>query len=300
MRLHDSEDFDERRRGQLGGEDHPPHRRARLDEDHPRFSRRARLDDEPEPVRGGRFTEGERVRLAKLRDDAYIENQLPDGADRWSTWDDGDPGPDPRPGWLITETAAVDPNSDRSRPARRPTSTWCAGRCPAPTGPAAGGQAVPQQRPPDVPPGRRLPGGPAVRESREMRAMATRTTFGRNLIAEQWAVAEFAALSRLWTVGAPVPYPVQRTGTELLLEFLGDADGAAAPRLAQLRPGRRRAAGALVPAGGRAAADGVAGPGPRRPVGVQPAGPRRAAGADRPAPGGRRGGQPARDRVPRA
>jgi len=33
-----------------------------------------------------------------------------------------------------------------------------------------------------------------------------------------------------------VPYPVQLAGTELLLEFVGSTDGAAAPRLAQLRP----------------------------------------------------------------
>lgn len=79
--------------------------------------------------------------------------------------------------------------------------------------------------------------GRRMRRSREMRAIEGRTAFGRNLIAEQWSVAEFAALSRLWTVGAPVPYPVQRNGTELLLEFIGDADGTAAPRLAQLRPG---------------------------------------------------------------
>jgi len=78
--------------------------------------------------------------------------------------------------------------------------------------------------------------GRRMRRSREMRAIATRTAFGRNLIAEQWAVAEFAALGRLWEAGAPVPYPVQRDGTELLLEFIGDADGTAAPRLAQLRP----------------------------------------------------------------
>ncbi len=31
-----------------------------------------------------------------------------------------------------------------------------------------------------------------MRRSRETRAMANRTTFGRNLIAEQWAAAEFA------------------------------------------------------------------------------------------------------------
>jgi RIO kinase 1 len=32
-----------------------------------------------------------------------------------------------------------------------------------------------------------------------------------------------------------VPYPVQLLGTELLLEFVGEPDGAAAPRLAQVR-----------------------------------------------------------------
>jgi RIO kinase 1 len=78
--------------------------------------------------------------------------------------------------------------------------------------------------------------GRRMRRSREMRAIANRTSFGRNLIAEQWAVAEFTALSRLWTIGAPVPYPVQREGTELLMEYLGTSDGDAAPRLAQQRP----------------------------------------------------------------
>lgn len=76
-----------------------------------------------------------------------------------------------------------------------------------------------------------------MRRSREMRAMRHRTSFGRNLLAEQWAVAEFAALSTLWSSGAPVPYPVQRNGTELLLEFIGESDGTGAPRLDQLRPG---------------------------------------------------------------
>ncbi len=84
--------------------------------------------------------------------------------------------------------------------------------------------------------------GRRVRRSRENRAMAGRTAFGRQMIAEQWASAEFAALSRLWQIGVElgsiaVPYPVQLLGTELLLEFIGDAEeGLAAPRLAQLRP----------------------------------------------------------------
>ncbi len=78
--------------------------------------------------------------------------------------------------------------------------------------------------------------GRRVRRSRETRAMANRTGFGRDLLAGQWASAEFAALARLWRSGVAVPYPVQVHGTELLLEFLGTDDGAAAPRLAQLRP----------------------------------------------------------------
>src|SRR5690348_12927225 len=53
----------------------------------------------------------------------------------------------------------------------------------------------------------------------------------------QWAAAEFAALSRLWQAGAPVPYPVQLAGTEVMLEFIGTEGGVAAPRLAQHRAG---------------------------------------------------------------
>jgi RIO kinase 1 len=78
--------------------------------------------------------------------------------------------------------------------------------------------------------------GRRVKKSRETRALANRTAFGRNLLAEQWSIAEFAALTRLWSLGAPVPYPAQLNGTELLLEFLDDGNGGAAPRLAQLRP----------------------------------------------------------------
>ena len=78
--------------------------------------------------------------------------------------------------------------------------------------------------------------GRRMRKSREARAVETRTAFGRELIAGQWAHAEFAVLSRLWSAGAAVPYPVQLLGTELMMEFIGDADGVAAPRLAQHRP----------------------------------------------------------------
>jgi RIO kinase 1 len=78
--------------------------------------------------------------------------------------------------------------------------------------------------------------GRRVRQTRVNRAMAARTSFGREAIAGQWAVAEFTALCRLYERGVPVPYPVQILGTEVLLEFIGSPDGSsAAPRLAQLR-----------------------------------------------------------------
>ncbi|HEV2640561.1 MAG TPA: RIO1 family regulatory kinase/ATPase [Actinocrinis sp.] len=78
--------------------------------------------------------------------------------------------------------------------------------------------------------------GRRAKESRLERAVEKRTGFGLKVIGEQWATAEFDALCRLWAAGVPVPYPVQRLGTDLLIEFLGEQDGGAAPRLAQLRP----------------------------------------------------------------
>jgi RIO kinase 1 len=84
--------------------------------------------------------------------------------------------------------------------------------------------------------------GRKEKKSRERRAMATRTSFGKQLIAGRWAAAEFEMLARLWSAGAAVPYPVQLLGTEVLMEFVGAPDGTAAPRLAQIRPAPEDAA----------------------------------------------------------
>src|SRR5947199_8863453 len=163
---------------------------------------------------------------------------LPEG-DRWSTWDQSAPterGPRPHPDWLITDLAAVDtelgilktgkeadvfllrrgvPGSDRS-------CLLAAKRYRA-------AEHRMFQRDSEYLEGRR------VRESRVNRAIAARSAAGRAMISTQWASAEFAALSQLCAVGLPVPYPVQILGTELLLEFIGDPDGTAAPRLAEVR-----------------------------------------------------------------
>jgi RIO kinase 1 len=185
----------------------------------------------------GRLTEQARARLAMQREAAIVDDGPPEG-DRWSSWGDADErGPEPFPDWLIPELAAVDfelgtlktgKEADVSvvRRAMPGTELSCL-------------MAAKRYRGNDHRLFHRDAGyleGRRVRASREMRAMRRRSDFGRNLIAQRWAVAEFAALGRLWAAAAPVPYPVQRIGSELLLEFIGEPDGTAAPRLVQLRP----------------------------------------------------------------
>lgn len=79
--------------------------------------------------------------------------------------------------------------------------------------------------------------GKQPREGRTARAIKKKTTTGMAAKAGIWASAEFETLCRLWDAGLPVPYPVQLSGTELLLEYIGDDDGAA-PRLAEFRGSR--------------------------------------------------------------
>lgn len=167
--------------------------------------------------------------------------------DRWSTWDQSTPterGPKPHPEWLVTDLAAVDyelgvlktgKEADvflvrRGVPGTERSCLLAAKRY---------RDATHRQfhRDSGYLEGRR------VRESRVNRAVASRSGFGRMAIAGQWAQAEFDALVRLHQSRVPVPYPVQIVGTEILLEFIGDADGTGAPRLAETRPGPGELAG---------------------------------------------------------
>ncbi|WP_414636443.1 serine protein kinase RIO [Actinophytocola sp.] len=192
---------------------------------------------DPQSTRAGRLTEQERARLAAVRENALAGPPLPPGTDRWSTWGDGEQGPSPRPAWVVTELAAADSELGILKTGKE-ADVFLVQRA-VPDTDRGCLMAAKRYRSNEHRLFHRDAGyleGRRMRRSREMRAMANRTSFGRNLIAEQWAVAEFAALSRLWSVGAPVPYPVQRSGTELLMEYLGDDDGGTAPRLAELRP----------------------------------------------------------------
>lgn len=193
----------------------------------------------PRPGRRGRLTEEQRGRLARVLEDTESDDGPPGGADRWSTWGAAQRGPHPRPDWVVTDLAATDTDLGMLKGGKEADVHLLRRAVP---GGRACLLAAKRYRTPEHRLFHRDSGyleGRRMRRSRETRAMAARSSYGRNLIAEQWAVAEFAALARLWSAGLPVPYPVQRDGTELLLEFVGSEDGTAAPRLAQLRPGPR-------------------------------------------------------------
>jgi RIO kinase 1 len=164
---------------------------------------------------------------------------LPEG-DRWSTWDQStasEHGPQPWPGWLVTDLAAVDTELGILKTGKE-ADVFLLRRGVPGTGRSCllaakryrSAEHKMFHRDSAYLEGRR------VQESRATRAMASRTSAGREMIAQQWAIAEFAALSQMHVAGVPVPYPVQVLGTELLLEFIGDPDGTAAPRLAETRP----------------------------------------------------------------
>ena len=160
----------------------------------------------------------------------------PDG-DRWSTWDGSTHGPGPRPAWVVTALGAVDADLGVLKTGKEAdvhvVRRWVPGD---PTHDVL--LAAKRFRNSKHRMFHRDAGyleGRRVRRSRENRAMAKRTDFGKEMISGRWAFAEFETLATLWTEGLPVPYPVQFDGTEILMEFIG-ADGHAAPRLADTRP----------------------------------------------------------------
>ncbi|KQV87467.1 PA4780 family RIO1-like protein kinase [Pelomonas sp. Root1237] len=73
-----------------------------------------------------------------------------------------------------------------------------------------------------------------VRNSRQARAMAKRTTFGRQQQEAAWQSAEVDALYRLAAAGVRVPRPDNFHDGVLLMELVADEFGDAAPRLNDL------------------------------------------------------------------
>ncbi|WP_200626014.1 PA4780 family RIO1-like protein kinase [Pseudomonas sp. LAM2023] len=73
--------------------------------------------------------------------------------------------------------------------------------------------------------------GRKVRNSRQARAMAKGSKYGRKEAEDAWQNAEVAALFRLAAAGVRVPRPYDFQDGVLLMELVTDADGDAAPRL---------------------------------------------------------------------
>ncbi|WP_048438942.1 PA4780 family RIO1-like protein kinase [Caenimonas sp. SL110] len=73
-----------------------------------------------------------------------------------------------------------------------------------------------------------------VRNSRQARAMAKRTNYGRQQQEAAWQSAEVDALYRLAAAGVRVPRPINFHEGVLLMELVVDADGDAAARLNDL------------------------------------------------------------------
>ncbi|WP_312200558.1 PA4780 family RIO1-like protein kinase [Stutzerimonas balearica] len=73
--------------------------------------------------------------------------------------------------------------------------------------------------------------GRKVRNSRDARAMAKGSKYGKREREETWQNAEVAALYRLAAAGVRVPQPYDFLDGVLLMEMIVDDDGDAAPRL---------------------------------------------------------------------
>lgn len=160
---------------------------------------------------------------------------------RWSTWLSVEPlsrGPEPRPDWLVTSQGAIDTELgilktgkeadvfllDRTDPHDKTQSVVMAAK---------------RYRSPEHRTFHRSASyteGRSMQRSRDERAIKRKSTFGREVAASEWAVSEWSALNRCWSLGLPVPYPVQIDGTEILMEWITGDDGESAPRLAQTRP----------------------------------------------------------------
>jgi RIO kinase 1 len=167
-----------------------------------------------------------------------------DQGSRWSSYWDVERlcrGPEPLPDWVVTDRAAVDTDLGILKTGKEADVFLLERAVPSPdgTGPSAV-MAAKRYRSEEHRSFHRSTAyteGRRTRNTRDARAMAKRTAHGRAVAAGQWAWAEWEAMKRFWSVGVPVPYPVQIDGTEILMELVTVGDEVA-PRLAQTRPER--------------------------------------------------------------
>ena len=183
------------------------------------------------------------VRSDRGEDWNYLDDQLTE-SQRWSTWPATEKlmrGPLPYPEFVIEDAGAIDTELGVLKSGKE-ADVFLIER-------ATAGQrallAAKRYRSPEQRTFNRsstYTEGRSVKRSRDARALKNGTTYGRLVEASRWANSEWQYLRLCFAAGAPVPYPVQVMGTEILMEFIEDPEsrGAAAPRLQHVRPDAER------------------------------------------------------------
>lgn len=168
-------------------------------------------------------------------DDSLADNQ------RWSTWPDLEKlmrGPAPYPDFVIEDAGAIDTDLGVLKTGKE-ADVFLVERA---TESRSAILAAKRYRSSDQRLFHRSSAyteGRSVRRSRDARAIKGGSTYGRAVEAARWADAEWTYLRMAREFGIPVPYPVQISGTEIMMEFIEDPDnpGVAAPRLQATHPG---------------------------------------------------------------
>jgi RIO kinase 1 len=162
----------------------------------------------------------------------------PDAGQRWSTWSSVTPserGPQPWPDWVVTSRDAMDTELGVLKTGKEADVYLVERAIPGTPGVLLAAKRYRSTEHRDFHRSSVYREGRSVeKKSRDQRAVERGSSYGRGVAAVAWSYAEFAALSRLSSIGLPVPYPVQVNGTEMLMEFIGDGTSAA-PRLAASR-----------------------------------------------------------------
>jgi RIO kinase 1 len=169
---------------------------------------------------------------------SVLSPDLEPGPDqRWSTWPASPPtqrGPLPHPAWVVTASGAFDTELGIVKTGKEADVHLIERAVPGAGGVLLAAKRYRGSHHSDFHRSGSYEEGRTMRNTRDARAVGRKTAYGRSVAAGHWAVSEFDALCRAWRAGVPVPYPVQVSDTEVLMEFIGDGR-VAAPRLAQSR-----------------------------------------------------------------
>lgn len=180
-----------------------------------------------------------RTRFRASLDETYpgTLDHEPGPDQRWSTWPASPPtqrGPLPHPDWLVTSSGAFDTELGVVKTGKEADVSLIERAEPGTDGCLLAAKRYRGAHHTDFHRSGSYEEGRTLRNTRDARAVGRKSSYGRSVAAGHWAAAEFEALVRAWDAGVPVPYPVQVSDTEVLMEFVGDGR-TAAPRLAQHR-----------------------------------------------------------------